>query len=87
MELVNIPVPVPLTVVLSTLSAVGNAFLLQQTPRDVTVELPSLVIVPPQVAVVDVTLLAVVVVSVGTTLGASFLQLKVSVRSKETMTK
>ena len=60
--------------------------MLQQTPLDVTGEFPSLVIVPPQVAVVDVMSVAAVVLRIGITFGGSFLQLKVSAKSRHVMT-
>ena len=70
--LMNVPIPVPSFVLLSAM--VGDRFVPQQTPRDVIGELPSLVIVPPLVAVVDEMFVATVVVRVGVTLGGSFLQ-------------
>jgi len=63
------PVPVPSEVLLS--EVVGLAIVLQQTPRSVTEAPPSLVILPPLVAVVDVMELIAVVVSVGTVKGVT----------------
>jgi len=51
-ELVKLPVPVPLSVLL--LSMVGDWFVLQQMPLAVTGEPPSFAILPPPVAVVSV---------------------------------
>ncbi len=59
----NEPVPVPLLVELS--SVVGLILVLQHTPRDVTFAPPSAVTLPPDEAPVDVTDVAVVVVTVG----------------------
>ena len=59
------PVPLPLLVWL--LLNVGFCEVLQQTPLAVTAEPPSLVTLPPLVAVVEVMLLAEVVVTVGAT--------------------
>ena len=53
MALVNIPVPVP-SVVLVDKAIVGFAVKLQQTPRAVTGAPPSVVMLPPLVAVVMV---------------------------------
>jgi hypothetical protein len=61
--LVNAPVPVPSVVF--ELLVVGFAVVLQHTPRAVTVELPALVTLPPLVAVVAVTDVAEVLVTVG----------------------
>ena len=61
--LVKLPVPLPLVVWL--LLIVGVDEVLQHTPRAVTVNPPSLVILPPLVAEVAAMLLAAVVVSVG----------------------
>ena len=55
--------PVPSVVLL--LAVVGEALVLQQTPRAVTVAPPSEVIFPPLLAVVATIALAFVVVSVG----------------------
>jgi hypothetical protein len=57
--LVNEPVPVPSEVFESLI--VGFAVVAQQTPRAVTGEVPSSVITPPVVAVVDVVTTALVV--------------------------
>jgi hypothetical protein len=54
-------------------ATVGLISVLQQTPREITVDVPSLVITPPEVAVVPVILLIAEVVTMG---GSSFLQLK-----------
>lgn len=51
-ELENEPVPVPSLVLLFKI--VGEVEVLQQTPRDVTAAPPSLVIVPPLIALVKV---------------------------------
>ena len=61
--LVKIPILVPSVVLLSPI--VGEVFVLQQTPREVTVAPPSLVIFPPLVAVVVVMEEITVVESVG----------------------
>ena len=53
MDLVNIPVPVP-SVVLVDKAIVGLAVKLQQTPRAVTAAPPSVVMLPPLLAVVMV---------------------------------
>ena len=63
MALVNIPVPVPL-VVLVDKAMVGFAPVLQQTPRAVMVAPPSAVTLPPLAAVVRVIAVAAVVVTV-----------------------
>ncbi|MCP4569167.1 MAG: hypothetical protein GY841_16455 [FCB group bacterium] len=63
-ELAKLPVPVPSDVVL--LAVVGLGEVLKQTPLTVTEAPPFEVTSPPLAAVVDVTLLAAVVVSVGT---------------------
>ena len=63
MELIKLPVPVSLEVLESAI--VGFWDILQHTPRAVTKEPPSLVIVPPLVAVVEVIAETAVVVSVG----------------------
>ncbi len=65
MRLVKLPVP-ELSVVWLPL-AVGFCDVLQHTPLAVTAEPPSLVTLPPLVAVVEVMLLAEVVVTVGAT--------------------
>jgi len=75
-ELVKLPVPVP-SVVLVLNEIVGFADVLQHTPRAVTVAPPSLVILPPLVAVVLVIEDAAVVVRVGTT-GATALVVKLT---------
>ena len=64
MALVKIPVPVPL-IVLVDKAMVGFAVVLQQTPRTVTAAPPSVLIVPPLVAVVFVIAVIAVVVIVG----------------------
>ena len=64
MALVNIPVPVPL-IVLVDKAIVGFAVVLQQTPRTVTAAPPSLLILPPLVAVVFVIAVIAVVVITG----------------------
>jgi len=74
--LVNAPVPVP-SVVLVLNEIVGFADVLQHTPRAVTDAPPSLVILPPLVAVVLVIEDAAVVVRVGTT-GATVLVVKLT---------
>ena len=61
--LVKLPVPLPSVVWLPLM--VGFCDVLQHTPRAVTVAPPSEVTFPPQVAEVLVTLLAVLVVTVG----------------------
>ena len=61
--LVKLPVPLPSVVWL--LLTVGLWLVLQQTPLAVTVAFPSLVTLPPHVAVLDVVLLTVDVVTVG----------------------
>ena len=63
MVLVKLPVPVPSVVWLSLM--VGLELVLQQTPLAVTGALPSSVTLPPDVAVVIVTLLMKLVVTVG----------------------
>ena len=60
---VKLPVPVPL-VVWGPLT-VGLCEVLQHTPRAVTVDPPSEVTLPPQVAVLTVILLILAVVTVG----------------------
>ena len=62
--LVKLPIPVP-SVVLVDKAMVGFAAVLQQTPRTVTAAPPSLLIVPPLVAVVFVIAVIAVVVMVG----------------------
>jgi len=61
MELVKLPVPVPLTVLLP--ETVGVDEVLQQTPLAVTEEPPSEETVPPDTAVVEVAELIEVVVT------------------------
>ena len=63
-ELLNTPVPVPSLVQVPPTS--GFADVLQQTPLAVTGVPPSEVTVPPPVAVVEVTLEMVAVVTLGT---------------------
>ena len=63
MLLVNTPVPVKSVVLL--FAVVGEAVVLQQTPRAVTAAPPSVEIVPPLLAVMLVMALAAVVVRVG----------------------
>lgn len=65
MALVKLPVPLPFVVL--EFAVVGLGEVLQQTPRAVTVAPPSLVILPPVEAVVDVTDDASVVESTGKT--------------------
>ena len=64
MALTKIPVPVPLIVLVDN-AMVGLAVVAQQTPRAVTVAPPSLVTLPPLVAVVMVMAVVVAVVIVG----------------------
>ena len=66
--LVKVPVPEPLVVWLPLTG--GFWLVLQQTPRAVTDELPALVTLPPQEAVVVVILLTAEVVTVGVLEGA-----------------
>ena len=61
--LVNAPVPEPFVVLV--LAVVGLEVVFQQTPRAVTVALPSEVTLPPPVAVVWVILVIELVVTVG----------------------
>jgi len=61
MELVKLPVPVPLTVLLP--ETVGVDEVLQQTPLAVTEEPPSDETVPPDTAVVEATELTAAVVT------------------------
>ena len=63
--LVKTPVPVPSEVLL--LAKVGPAAVFQQTPLSVVDAPPSSETFPPEVAEEDVTLLAIVVVKVGST--------------------
>ena len=63
MALVKLPEPVPSEVF--ELSTVGFVEVLQQTPRAVTAAPPSLVILPPLVAVVEVRDEIAVVVKTG----------------------
>ena len=62
--LVNVPIPVP-SVVLVDKAIVGFAVVLQQTPRTVTTAPPSLLMLPPQLAVVLVTAVNAVVIITG----------------------
>ena len=64
MALANIPVPAP-SIVLVGNAIVGFAVVLQQTPRTVTAAPPSLLMLPPLAAVVDVMAVTAVVVIVG----------------------
>ena len=64
MALVNIPMPVPL-VVLVDKAMVGFTAVLQQTPRAVTAAPPSAVTLPPPAAVAVVIAVIEVVVTVG----------------------
>ena len=66
----NEPVPVPLTVLVDN-ETVGDVVVDQQTPLAVTVEPPSDVTVPPEVAVVDDIPEIVVVTTVGDVLDES----------------
>ena len=61
--------PVPLASVVLESAIVGFALILQQTPA-VTVAPPSLVTLPPEVAVVPAILLIAAVVTVGNVAGA-----------------
>jgi hypothetical protein len=63
MLLTKLPVPVPSDVLLFAI--VGPVEILQQTPRTVTEAPPSLVMLPPLVAVVEVMEVIAVVVRVG----------------------
>ena len=51
-ELKNVPIPVPSFVLLFNI--VGIYELLQQTPLELTGEPPSLIILPPQIALIEV---------------------------------
>lgn len=62
--LAKLPVPVPSVVLLSVI--VGEALVLQQTPRAVTLKPPSEVMLPPLEAVVSPILVTAVVVNSGT---------------------
>lgn len=74
----NVPVPAPSEVLLSVI--VGVALVeLQQTPLAVTGSPPSAVTDPPEVAELEVMLVAAVNVTVGMTLGLSFLQVMMAV--------
>ena len=64
---VNVPVPEPLVTL--ELEVVGFWAVAQQTPRAVTAEPPSLVTLPPLVAVEEVMAVAAVVVRTGATAG------------------
>jgi len=66
-ELVKLPTPEPSVVLLSF--TVGSTVVLQQTPRVVTEDPPSLEMFPPQVRVVAARLVAVAVVRVGNDAG------------------
>ena len=66
MELVKSPAPAPSMDLMS--ATVGVMFVLQQTPRAVTVAPPSDEIVPPHSAVVSVIALSEAVVNTGTVL-------------------
>ena len=66
-ELVKLPTPEPSVVLLSFI--VGATVVLQQTPRVVTEDPPSLEIFPPQVRAFAVRLVAVAVVRVGNDAG------------------
>ena len=59
----NVPVPVPFVVWLPVTTGLGNV--LQQTPRAVTAAPPSVLILPPLAAVVDVMEVTDVVVMTG----------------------
>jgi len=63
MELVKLPVPVPSVVLLSVIEGFG--LILQQTPRAVTPDPPSDVMLPPLLAEVEVTEVNAVVVKTG----------------------
>jgi hypothetical protein len=65
MLLTKLPVPVPSDVLLFAI--VGPVEILQQTPRTVTEAPPSLVMLPPLLAVVAVTEVIAVVVRAGVT--------------------
>ena len=60
----NVPIPPP-SVVLVDKAMVGFTLVLQQTPRTVTAAPPSVLIVPPLAAVVDVMAVTAVVIIVG----------------------
>ena len=64
MALVNVPIPVPLVVLVGK-AIVGFGVVLQQTPRAVTAAPPSVLIVPPLLAVVFVIAVTAVVVIMG----------------------
>ena len=70
----NEPIPVPLTVLVDN-ETVGDVVVDQTTPLAVTVEPPSDVTVPPEVAVVDDIPEIVVVTTVGTEVDVSVLKL------------
>jgi hypothetical protein len=72
-ELVKVPLPDPFVVIPSDM--VGLWLVLQQTPREVTVVPPSEVISPPLWAIEAVILVRSAIVTVGTVLVVSFLQL------------
>lgn len=69
MLLINVPAPDP-SVVLVASVIVGDGLVLQQMPLAVTVAPPSLVIFPPETAVVIVIVDTEVVVTVAKTAGA-----------------
>ena len=72
MLLVKLPIPVPSLVLLSVIK--GSIEVLQQTPLEVTLELPSEVISPPLMADIWFIDVMSVVVNIGTC-KSSFLQL------------
>ena len=63
MLLVNVPIPVPSVVWLPV--AIGVVLVLQHTPLAVILAPPSLVILPPLIAVINVMLFIAVVVIIG----------------------
>ena len=83
-ELMKLPIPEPSVVLVPEI--VGFWLVLQHTPLDVTAAPPSLVIVPPLEAVVEVMLETIVVEIMGIILGGSFLQLKVIIKRRQVMT-
>jgi len=72
MELVKLPKPAPLEVLLSV--TVGFSFIFQQTPLAVTDAPPSVATSPPDVATSEAILLIAAIVTIGGVLIASFLQ-------------
>ena len=68
MALVNMPIPLPLVVLVGK-AMVGFAVVLQQMPRAVTAALPSAVTLPPLAAVTIVIAVIAVVVTVGNAVG------------------